>query len=242
MPPGRGRILDPIPAAPDGAPDTPEVLVRLIAVVTVLCATALPVSLSVAGSRTESHHSTDHEKHEDRYQIGAKPGQLLEIELDTGAGLGIIGWDRKEVVVETHWRESKCPDARVDVVTTDRGIRVTSKYAPDTGDIHNCSMQIEIHVPKKFDVVVRSSGGGIELVDVRGVFQGHTGGGDLRLDKVRGKVELTTGGGEIEVKDSDLDGKVETGGGHVSFDNVSGPVRASSGSEPGIKRGKTRSQ
>jgi len=197
-------------------------------------------SVAFAGSSTVTRSTTDHEKHDERYQIGVKPGQRLEVQLDTGAGLEITGWDKNEAVIETRWRESKCPDARVDVVTIDDGVRVTSKYAPDTGDTHSCSMEIEIHVPKKFDVRVKSSGGSIALSDLRGTIQGHTGGGELHVEHLRGSIDLRTGGGAITVKDSDLDGTLETGGGHVSFSNVTGPVRASSGSEQGVKRGKTK--
>src|SRR2546426_11911780 len=76
----------------------------------------------------------------------------------------------------------------------------------------------------------------------RSSFEGHTGGGSLELRHVRGRAELRTGGGEIRVRDSEIDGHLATGGGHVSLQNVSGDVSATSGSEPGVKRGRRRPQ
>ena len=189
-----------------------------------------------------AHDSLGDTNHEHRQLFSVSPGQLLDIQLDTGGSLRIVAWNRDQVLVDTDWREETCPDALINASRSPQGVLLSSRYHPDSGDIHSCSMKVEIHVPSRFDVHVRSAGGGIEIVDVRGSFEGHTGGGSLALRGVRGSAELRTGGGEIRVRDSELDGHLATGGGHVSLQNVTGAITATSGSEPGVKRGRTRSQ
>ena len=170
-----------------------------------------------------------------------KPGQRLDVRLDTGAELVITGWDKNEVNVKAGWKDSECPGAAITVDRTDSGIRVDSHYADDGVRNHSCSLEIQVYVPRKFDLRLKSAGGGLELSKVNGTFDGYTRGGSLELDQVQGTVTLTTGGGSINVKDSDLDGHLSTGGGSVNFTNVRGPVRGTSGSmqHPVYGKGKT---
>ena len=58
--------------------------------------------------------------------------------------------------------------------------------------------------------------------------EAHRSGGDLDL-----LVDWATGRTALDVA---------TGGGHVSLQNVTGAISATSGSEPGVKRGRMRSQ
>ena len=166
------------------------------------------------------------------------PGQLLEINLRTGAGLSITGWDRDEVRVDTDWTEARCLDARFEVTKTTQGVRVATSYPPGTTVItHNCSFGVEIKVPREFDVRIRSAGGSVAISGVRGTVRGQTGGGKIELADLKGDVQFRTGGGQIHVWDSDLEGHISTGGGQVRFDNVSGGVTARSGSRRGTVRG-----
>jgi len=199
-------------------------------------------ALALAASAFLSQDSLGETNHEHRQLFSVSPGQLLDIHLDTGGSLRILAWNRDQVLVDTDWQEESCPDALIDASRSPDGVLLSSRYRPDSGDTHSCSMKVEIHVPSRFDVHVRSAGGGIEVVDLRGRIEGHTGGGSLVLRHVRGSAELRTGGGEIRVRDSELDGHLATGGGHVSLQNVSGDVSATSGSEPGVKRGRRRPQ
>ena len=187
--------------------------------------TSLPLAaLVLAASASLAQDSLGETNHEHRQLFSVSPGQLLDIHLDTGGSLRILAWNRDQVLVDTDWREETCPDALINASRSPQGVLLSSRYRPDSGDTHSCSMKVEIRVPARFDVHVRSAGGGIEIVDVRGSFEGHTGGGSLALRGVRGSAELRTGGG------------------HVSLQNVSGDGSATSGSEPGVKRGRRRPQ
>jgi hypothetical protein len=176
------------------------------------------------------------------WSIPASAGETLEIRLLTGAGVRIIGWDKDEVSVHSDWTEERCRDAEFEVKRTSQGALVATRYPAGTGVVnHNCSFAIEIKVPRKFDVRIRSAGGGVAIQDMRGDVTGTTGGGSLELSGMRGHIRLRTGGGSIMVRDSDLDGSLVTGGGPVRFTNVSGGVTGWSGSQRGVVRGRSRS-
>jgi hypothetical protein len=167
------------------------------------------------------------------------PGQLMEIRLLTGAGLRITTWDRNQVSVETDWTEVRCPDARISLSRTGSGALLESRYPEDGPQEHNCSFSVEVRVPRRFDVRIRSAGGGVEVTGLDGSVTGLTGGGRILLSRMTGEVRLRTGGGEIRVRDSDLEGSLTTGGGRISFENVSGPITARSGSVRGTVRGRS---
>ena len=214
-----------------------------------LCAGALVafvfVTTSLAGLHsarrsTRSTGTTQSHSTIIRDEPSAMPGKRLDIDLATGGGIHIRGQDSNQVSVEYAKAEEDCPDAQVDVRQTDAGVSVTSRYLIER-HVRQCSMEIMILVPKRYDIQIRSAGGAIEISDVDGAITGHTGGGELYLSRLRGELELRTGGGEIHVLDSHLEGSVRTGGGAAVLQNVSGGLEASSGSGPVIRRGKGKS-
>ena len=166
------------------------------------------------------------------------PGQVLEIRLRTGAGLHITAWDRDQISVESDWTEERCRDARIELTRVSGGALLASYYPDDHLEVnHNCSFSIQVRVPRRFDLRIRSAGGGVRITGLNGRVSGRTGGGRIALERLNGEVQLSTGGGEIHVSDSDLDGRLSTGGGRIRFERVSGPVTARSGSVRGVVRG-----
>jgi hypothetical protein len=126
------------------------------------------------------------------------------------------------------WRET-----RVAVERATYGVRLQSIHDGQGGNL-STSHRFEVRAPRKFNVRLRSAGGGLSITGVEGEFHGSTGGGDLTLSQLRGRASLSTGGGEIAVSDSDLRGSVSTGGGEVRLSRVRGGLRGSSGSGPVI--------
>ncbi|HKQ57352.1 MAG TPA: hypothetical protein VJY35_05755 [Candidatus Eisenbacteria bacterium] len=176
------------------------------------------------------------------WSLPASAGETLEIKLMTGAGVRIIGWDKDEISVASDWTDEKCRDAEFEVQRLSQGALVATRYPAGTGVVtHNCSFSIEIKLPRKFDVRIRSAGGGVAIQDMRGDVTGTTGGGSIEVSGLRGSIRLRTGGGSIMVRDSDLEGSLATGGGAVRFTNVSGGVTGWSGSQRGVVRGRSRS-
>src|SRR5262245_16609407 len=206
----------------------------------VIAASAIALMASVASSGTEG--PLDPGNNRTWSLAGITSGQRLDIRLETGAGLRIMTWDRNEISVVSDLGEDRCPDARIALTRTAEGAKLESAYpAHDELNDYTCSLQIDVRVPRRFDVKLWSAGGSVRVSNLRGLVSGTTGGGSLVIEQMKGEVRLRTGGGEIRVRDSDLDGSLTTGGGGISFDNVAGPVTASSGSKRGTVRGRTRS-
>ena len=163
--------------------------------------------------------------------LDARPGQRLELDLETGATVTIRGWDEPRVQLLGTLESDDLPATRATMERDADGVRVRS-WTTTSRRNHSSSHRFELHVPRRFDVHLDSSGGDLTIEGVEGTFRGVTGGGDLTLSDLRGEAELTTGGGTIRVSDSHLDGKVTTGGGMVTLSRVSGGLRGSSGSGP----------
>ena len=92
--------------------------------VAVLAATLLPPSAPSAGDR-ESKTSEADRLH---FEQDAKPGQLLDIDLETGGGIRIRTWDKNLVRVSADPLDTKCPDAVLSFDRTPRGVLLKSEY------------------------------------------------------------------------------------------------------------------
>jgi beta-lactamase regulating signal transducer with metallopeptidase domain len=163
--------------------------------------------------------------------LEAKPGEELELRLQAGGNVDIQGWDKQEVSVRAHVRGSDPGNIKVDIDKTESGVRVHAYIEPHSA-IESSSNEFQIRVPRKFDLRLDSSGGGLHMSNVEGRFEGDTGGGEIVLEHVKGHASLSTGGSDIRVTDSHLSGDVNTGGGTVDLIRVNGGLVGSSGSGP----------
>jgi hypothetical protein len=86
-----------------------------------------------------------------------------------------------------------------------------------------------ISVPAQFNAQIKTGGGDISVVDLKGEVRADTGGGGVKVVACEGAQTLRTGGGGIEVTRSSgsLNGK--TGGGSVCVREFQGPVTVSTG-------------
>jgi DUF4097 and DUF4098 domain-containing protein YvlB len=83
-----------------------------------------------------------------------------------------------------------------------------------------------LHVPKKFDFDLRTSGGEIAAVDVSGDMKAHTSGGKLEFANLEGALTASTSGGSIEVENCRCPTEIKTSGGHISVVNGTGALQA----------------
>lgn len=87
-------------------------------------------------------------------------------------------------------------------------------------------VRFEITVPSEFDLDLRTSGGDVEIADLRGDVEAATSGGDLTLGRVDGVVRVRTSGGDVSLKDVTGDVVAKTSGGDVHVGRVGGRVEA----------------
>jgi DUF4097 and DUF4098 domain-containing protein YvlB len=154
-------------------------------------------------------------------------GKKLDIDLKTGGGISITGWDREAVSVKGYREGRDGKEAILEMEETSSGVSLRSHYA---GSRHNRSgaINLEISVPRRYDVRLETMGGGVSIENVEGRMTGKTMGGALMLSGLKGNLDLLTMGGAVTLKNSDVDGNVKTMGGEVLMEDVTGDVKPSS--------------
>jgi DUF4097 and DUF4098 domain-containing protein YvlB len=158
-------------------------------------------------------------------EFRAAAGGKLTLRLETGAGLKIAGTGGSSVTVA--YKLSCSPDCQIDFDQSGNDLTVKTRFVGKRRN-QTADTELDIRVPRQFDVSLDSMGGRLEIDGVKGTFTGETKGGEITLHDVDGVAKLRTMGGEISVKDSTLDGSVQTMGGAVNFENVVGNVNGSS--------------
>ena len=163
--------------------------------------------------------------------VSVREGGTLVLDLETGAGLTITGWDQPRVRVSGTLGGRDWRDTDVRLEARESGARLITKYVGRSRS-QSTSHHFDIRVPRHFSVDISSAGGGVTISGVEGVFTGTTGGGAIRIEKVSGRADISTGGGNIRVNGSNLSGSVSTGGGSVFIEAGRGGLRGHSGSGP----------
>lgn len=160
------------------------------------------------------------------HEVEMSEGETLRINLRPGGSIQIRGWDEERARVRFSLRDTDADAFRFEVERTRSGVEVTSERLRR---LNNVNVRVEVQVPRRCNLELRTAGGGISIRDIEGSISGRTAGGELTLENLIGTIELSTGGGEIFLADSKLDGTVSTGGGKVLVENVEGDIKASSG-------------
>lgn len=77
------------------------------------------------------------------------------------------------------------------------------------------------------DVNARTSGGGLRFSNLKGPLDGHTSGGSIRVSSCEGSLRIQTSGGGIDVESGEGSLEGRTSGGSVSVRRFGGPLKVS---------------
>ncbi|CAN5169552.1 hypothetical protein BH23BAC1_BH23BAC1_23000 [soil metagenome] len=109
---------------------------------------------------------------------------------------------------------------------------------------NNMSISFTVYVPFEISSDLNTSGGSINLTDLRGDqkvhtsggsinckevdgdLKAHTSGGSINVENYQGVLDATTSGGSIKLKNANGKLKVHTSGGGISLNEVSGSIDA----------------
>ena len=163
--------------------------------------------------------------------VPAREGGTLELDLDTGGDIEIIGTDDQKVSVHGTLGGRDWQETTVALKDRNGDATLVTRYTGSSSE-QTFDNRFSIRVPKKFNVRLQSAGGGVHITNVDGSFSGETGGGKIAIEGAKGEAHLSTGGGDVRVTKSNLDGSVSTGGGTVRFEGVTGDIVGSSGTDP----------
>ena len=87
-------------------------------------------------------------------------------------------------------------------------------------------LKIEVVIPEKYNVDLKTSGGSITVEDLDGYANGRTSGGSIELESVNGPVNASTSGGRIRLVNANGDVDLRSSGGGITTENISGDVNA----------------
>jgi DUF4097 and DUF4098 domain-containing protein YvlB len=165
-----------------------------------------------------------------------EPGGKLAMDVDRG-GIKVATWDRNQVEVivqrEVHDGTASEADAllkahKVTFTQHDNEIIVEARGPKSNwhslfGRKPNLNVEFTVMVPGKFDLKLKTAGGGIKVAGSTGSVNADTAGGGLDFSTIQGPVEGHTSGGGIRATDCSGSLKIDTSGGGIDIKNFSGP-------------------
>ena len=153
------------------------------------------------------------------------PAGPLNVDAGQNGGISIEGWDRNEIrvraVVQASARESADARTLAGQVQVQTGGGRVYATGPDNGRREWWSVSYRINVPRKNDLDLRASNGGITIIGVSGNMRFDTTNGGVKLQDIGGRVngETRNGGLNVTLSGSRWDGEgldVETSNGGVT--------------------------
>jgi DUF4097 and DUF4098 domain-containing protein YvlB len=171
-------------------------------------------------------------------QIDVTPGGKLVVDVDFGsirvaaAADGKVSLEARRVVEFGNETKEKEYLAAAPIAFSKEGnvVTVRSRRKESWTNWHfgysRTDASYILHVPKKFDLDLHTSGGEIAAVDISGDLKAHTSGGRLQFANLEGTLTASTSGGSIEVEDCRCPTEIKTSGGHISVVNGTGVLRA----------------
>lgn len=158
------------------------------------------------------------------------PGGSLIVDAD-GASVKVLGADTNQVTVHMSVRGSEKELAAMTLDAMQKGNDVTATMRrTNSGNWFSWGSwryesSIEVTVPKRYEVSVRTGGGNIDLKDTVGSVKLNTSGGDVAAKNLNGTVWLQTSGGTITADKIRGDVDAKTSGGDVRLLNVDGRIK-----------------
>ena len=147
-------------------------------------------------------------------------GGTLDVSIH-GGNIIINPWEKDEVNVKIR---DGSDDGDPGISMSQNGTTVSIENTNRSSD----DFTLEINVPSRFDIRLRSSSGDIEISgSLSGNLKGATGGGNIRLGNLGGTIDMRTSGGDITCGDIGGDLDLNTSGGDISMGKISGSATVS---------------
>jgi DUF4097 and DUF4098 domain-containing protein YvlB len=171
--------------------------------------------MAASGARAETYEES----------FAVEPGGTLRVTI-AGGSIAVEGGDEARVELDAHSagvsellvrREGR------DVHVTTRPVKGWRGWLGGGGGV-----DLQARVPQRFDLVLVSSGGNVDVTEIEGNVKVSTSGGRITVSEVKGDVEAKSSGGSIEAREIAGDLEASTSGGPVRISEVRGRVDATS--------------
>ncbi len=161
------------------------------------------------------------------FQVSA--GGSLTVEADS-ASVYVSGGDSNQVKVHIVARGAEKDLADTTLEATQSGDGVNVSLRREKGKWFSWRSwsgeeRIEVTVPRRYLVNVRTGGGSVELKDLNGTATLKTSGGDISARNVTGNIDLRTSGGGIHAETIRGDVEADTSGGDIRLLKIDGRIK-----------------
>ena len=207
-----------------------------VVLATLTCASLVAPPSAAPQTRTvqddewcESGQGGDRERYcEVREATLAANRDVIAVDASPNGGIHIESWDRNEILVrakvQSHAdteREAREIVQEIEVETSGRTIEASG---PRTGRGEGWSVSFRVYVPRRSNLDLKSTNGGISIENVSGAIEFRTTNGGIHLTDLSGDVQGTTTNGGVSVElagdrweGEGLDVKTTNGGVKVSI-------------------------
>jgi DUF4097 and DUF4098 domain-containing protein YvlB len=158
------------------------------------------------------------------------PGGTLTVDADS-ASVQVTGVDSNQVTVHMNARGPEDDLAKLTFDAAQKGdgvtvtLRRTEKGSWFKWRSWSGEQRIEVKVPKRYLVKVRTGGGSVGLAGTTGTVDLYTSGGDIEVQSVTGNIQARTSGGGIHMEAVRGDVDADTSGGDVRLERIDGKIR-----------------
>ncbi|PZP43506.1 MAG: hypothetical protein DI598_15680 [Pseudopedobacter saltans] len=153
------------------------------------------------------------------YAEGTSSGEaILEVYVASGNGRSISLEDAKSIIATNYEYETGLNGSTLFAKTKHKGKSWSNK--------NSVSISYKVIVPIQTSSSIATSGGSIQIQNLKGTENITTSGGSLDIEKVDGRLNANTSGGSITLKQSSGNLRVVTSGGSINMDGLNGDIKA----------------
>ena len=163
-------------------------------------------------------------------------GGTLRLDADIGDVTIVTGGNgvAVEVVRKARGRkgEERLREHKIDFRQSGNDVVIDSDFDDDNGWSNwlrfsdDYDVQWNIRVPSRYNLELKTSGGGIDLANIGGTVDARTSGGGIKTGKLSGDAILKTSGGSIRVGGATGELNAHTSGGSIEIGDTTGAVEA----------------
>lgn len=151
-------------------------------------------------------------------EFSVNTGQLFKLQSTIGGSISVKGEGQGKIrVAITH---NGGDEFKFDFQESAQGVTLLATGPKNWRE--NTKIDFQVTVPENFNLDLSTSGGNIELQNIKGNLNGRTSGGNLVVNQTEGAHSLKTSGGNIAIHSSSGEGSVSTSGGNIAVNTLSG--------------------
>jgi len=159
-------------------------------------------------------------------ELNVAAGGLLKLETDVGA-IDIDTHAKDTVLVEVNISGKDEDKMQVNIKKSGDNVSINGDLDRSGFGFGSTSIRVtyKITLPESYNINVDTSGGSIEVEDLKGKVDAHTSGGSISVEDVEGDVNIKTSGGSLELEN--IIGKInaKTSGGSIKLKLPTNPTK-----------------